>query len=312
MKNYESITLISPNGDCELELVPEFGGLTNRLCLKRNQAINIIAGLTNREAMEANAGYSGVPLFPFANRLDKGRYSYANVDYQLEQNEPARATALHGFLYQLQASISVITQDEDASHVSLTYNYDGSIAGYPFPAKIVMKYSLGNNACLSVQFTVLNLHTSSIPVGIGWHPYFQLGQTVDELRLQMPPSKRVLVDDRLLPTGEMVDFTDFLNPTLIGDSVFDDCFVLPANDDNNSAKVTLWSDAKKIGLEMFQTMGTTGFNYIQVCIPPDRKSIAIEPVSCGINAFNTGDGVIHLAAGESFTAEFGVRLIDEL
>lgn len=312
MKNYESISLISPNGDCELELVPEFGGLTNRLRLKKDQAIELVASLANREAMATNAGYSGVPLFPFANRLDKGRYSYANVDYQLEQNEPARATALHGFLYQLQASASVITQDENASHVSLTYNYDGGIAGYPFPAKIVMTYSLSNDACLNVQFTVLNLHTSPVPVGVGWHPYFQLGQTVDELRLQMPSSKRALVDDRLLPTGKTVDFTDFSSPTLIGNYAFDDCFVLPANDDNDFVKVTLWSDEKKMGLEMFQTMGATGFNYIQVCIPPDRKSIAIEPVSCGIDAFNTGDGVIHLAAGESFTAEFGVRLVDEL
>lgn len=312
MSDYEAIKLTSPNGKCELELVPEFGGLTNSLRFTLSESIDIIAGLPDRKAMQVNAGYSGIPLFPFANRLDKGCYTYTGVDYQLEQNEPARATALHGFLYQLQASVSAVTQDENTSTVSLTYHYDGSITGYPFPAKVIMQYSMGNNACMQVRFTVTNLHDNTIPVGIGWHPYFQLGLPVNDLRLQMPPSKRVLVDNRLLPTGEKIDFTDFSSPTLIGDYAFDDCFVLDANNTENTAKVTLWSDAKQLGLEMFQTTGATGFNYLQICIPPDRQSIAIEPVSCGIDAFNTGEGVIHLSAGESFTAEFGVRLISQL
>ena len=41
-------------------------------------------------------------------------------------------------------------------------------------------------------------------------------------------------------------------------------------------------------------------------IPPDRSSIALEPMTCKANAFNNGDGLITLAPGESFEGSFGV------
>ena len=36
-------------------------------------------------------------------------------------------------------------------------------------------------------------------------------------------------------------------------------------------------------------------------------AVAIEPVSCAVNAFNTGDGLRWLAPGESWSASWGLR-----
>ena len=38
-----------------------------------------------------------------------------------------------------------------------------------------------------------------------------------------------------------------------------------------------------------------------------RKAVAIEPMTCAVNAFNTGDGLRWLDPGETWTASWGLR-----
>lgn len=302
MKDYEAIILTA--GTCELELVAEFGGLSNRLRLGKlgKPAVDIIAGLANRHEMETDGGFRGIPLFPFANRLDGGKYDYNDQAHQFEQNEKARSNTLHGFLQHIQPAIT-----HDKKSATLLYLYDGSIQGYPFPAEIKMTYTLGNEGSLTIDFKVSNRHNESIPVGIGWHPYFKLDQKVDNLKLQLPPVTRTEVNERMLPTGVQLDFNDFEKLSLIGDTQFDDCLKLISTE--SARKVKLWSDTLNQGIELWQQTGPNGYNFIQVCTPPDRQSIAIEPVSCGVNAFNTNEGLIHLEPNTSFNTQCGVQLI---
>jgi len=55
-------------------------------------------------------------------------------------------------------------------------------------------------------------------------------------------------------------------------------------------------------------MGYREYNYLQVFIPPDRMSIAIEPMTCNANAFNNKDGLITLSPGEVLTTVCGIEL----
>jgi aldose 1-epimerase len=43
-------------------------------------------------------------------------------------------------------------------------------------------------------------------------------------------------------------------------------------------------------------------------LPADRKrrSVAIEPMTCPPNAFQTGEGVIRLEPGDTVTAQWGI------
>ena len=54
----------------------------------------------------------------------------------------------------------------------------------------------------------------------------------------------------------------------------------------------------------------SGFNYLQLYIPPDRSSIAIEPMTCSVDAFNNGDGLIILEVAEVIKASCGFELIN--
>ena len=41
--------------------------------------------------------------------------------------------------------------------------------------------------------------------------------------------------------------------------------------------------------------------------PNQRKAIAIEPMTCGVNALNTGQDLIWLEPGDTWSASWGLR-----
>lgn len=306
-KDYPAVLLRTGNGS-ELELVAEFGGLANRLKLSTlTHTMEVIAGLDDRYAMETDQAYRNIALFPFANRLNGGRYRHLGQSYQLPVNEPERDNCLHGFLHHLRPEIET-NLDAPSSEALLRYGYEGQVPGYPFPADIEMFFKLSNDGSLNVRMSVANRHSETIPVGVGWHPYFKLGSAINDLQLRLPAVQEVLVDNRMLPTGELRSYEYFETLRPIKNAVLDTCFAITPNH-HKAAATLLWSEREGCGIEIWQQVGDRGLNYIQICTAPDRQSIAIEPVSCGLNAFNTGEGLVLLEPNGWYTTHFGVRLL---
>lgn len=311
-KDYPALVLDTADGKASIELVPEFGGLINGLWLSGNhgQRVNVIAGLPNRARMAVNEQYRGVLLYPYPNRLDAGCYAYNGSHYQFAINESDFNNQLHGLLFALPATIVSSQADEQECTVELLYSVDDSNPGYPFTADVRIRYTLSSATGLTVSYSVKNRHAAAVPVGLGWHPYFQIpGRSVDELQLELPSVEHTPVDERMLPTGASHVFTEFQKAKVIGNRAFDDCYRLTERSSEGRARVVLASPADELGVEIWQTSGPSGYNFIQLCIPPDRQSIAIEPMTCGVNAFNTGDGLLELQPGEELHTQFGVRLI---
>lgn len=309
--DYAAHVLRTDNG-CLLELVPEFGGLTNRLQFASAQGpIDVIVGLPNRKAMVEDIVFRGIPIFPVVNRLEDGRYSFDGASYQLPINEPSRNNALHGLLHHLQPHVE-LSESGTSSEATLTYRYNGEEKGYPFPVDVAIQYRLNADSSLDIEYRVHNRHHSAIPVGLGWHPYFGFSHPIDDCRLKLPTVQRLGIDSRLLPTGEKLPYDAFEVPNSLRDVQLDDCFAIVLDETSETASIILWSEKHQLGVEIWQQTGDQAFNFIQVCTAADRQSVAIEPVSCGINAFNTGDGLITLPADDSFTARTGVRLVTSL
>lgn len=309
--DYSSLTLRTASG-CELELLPAAGGISNRLKLwAKGEAYEVIAGLADRQALMEDVAYRGVPLFPVVNRLDGGRYTHEGELYQLPINEPELHNTLHGFLSEL---LPEVTMHECAafSTCTLSYHYRGQHPGYPFACEVQFSFVLNNDASLELTMSVTNRHHRPIPFGIGWHPYFCLDRRVDDLSLQLPPVQKLQVNERMLPTGARTEFTEFAHPKPLGRTEFDTCFAIQHDKQNTKATTILWSDSQNVGLELWQQTGEQGLNFLQVCTAPDRRSIAIEPVSCGINALNTGDGLIVLEPHHQLHNRTGVRMITQL
>ncbi len=68
-------------------------------------------------------------------------------------------------------------------------------------------------------------------------------------------------------------------------------------EDPGGAAVTLWADESYQYLMLF-----TGDTQPDV----NRRSIAVEPMTCPANAFRTGESLITLDPGESTTSAWGI------
>ena len=66
-----------------------------------------------------------------------------------------------------------------------------------------MEYRLGRDG-LTVTTDAENIGDADLPFGLGFHPYLTVGTTtVDQARLRVPAQRRLVSDERGLPTGSM-------------------------------------------------------------------------------------------------------------
>ncbi len=107
----------------------------------------------------------------------------------------------------------------------------------------------------------------------------------------------------MIPTGRLLPEERFEEIRLIGEQVIDNCFALTG--DEPVAEVLL--SGPKGRLRYRQEAGPGKFPFVQVFTPPHRRSIAVEPMSCNIDAFNNGMGLWSLEPGEEAAAAVRVR-----
>jgi aldose 1-epimerase len=202
--------------------------------------------------------------------------------------------------------IETRTSDEHAAVVTLANLYGGDVPGYPFELKVQITCSLHSKNGFTCTTEIENIGKNPAPVGDGWHPYFSLGGKVDDMLLKIPAEHQTEVDSRMIPTGKKLPVGGFETPTLIGDTLFDTGFSLPDND--TIAVTEIHYAEKNVVLEVWQETGKGKYNYLQIYTPPSRTSIAVEPMTCNIDAFNNGEGLIVLYPGDSLKAGYGVKL----
>jgi aldose 1-epimerase len=296
-RKYELLNSKTGNG---FAIVPEYGGIMVGLYFKGN---NIIDTYSDYESLVENKWSKNVLLFPFPNRLRDGKYSWEGKTYSFDINNKATGNAIHGFSKNVPMRVTNIIMESYAS-LTCTYIYDGWHEGFPFPFDFNITYEMDDNSGLEVTMQVTNLHSESIPWGMGWHPYFDIADTVDEVSMLLPKCQKIEIDDRMLPTNVLVDFQDFKAVRKIGDYTLDNGFKLMEKEE----KASVYLESDKYRLEYWQETGNDKWNFLQIFTPPHRQSIALEPMTCNIDAFNNGNGLKKLAPGESMEGKFGVKL----
>jgi aldose 1-epimerase len=244
---------------------------------------------------------AGAQLVPWPNRIRDGRYTFRGTERQLPLSDPARHNAGHGLLRW--ASWRCVEHVPDAVTVACTVPPQ---SGYPFRLAVSTRYSVSARG-LAVEHEVTNTGVDDAPLGFGAHPYLYLvGSTVDDLVLHLPgATHRVVTDDRGLPVSrEAVAGTpyDFSSPRRIGGLELDTAFAGVDGPVTLSTKdgrgVSLWRDE--------------AFGWVQVftsdsLAPPRwRASVAVEPMTCPADAFNSGVDLIVSAPGETWRGSWGI------
>ena len=101
---------------------------------------------------------------------------------------------------------------------------------------------------------------------------------------------------------------DFRKPKPIGGTVLDHAFTDLKRDDDGRARVCVHEPGSGAGLTLWVD---EGYAYLMVFTGdplPDvnRRSLAVEPMTCPPNAFRTGEALIRLEPGETFAGSWGL------
>ncbi len=265
--------------------------------------------LESYPAGEICDGAHGAQLVPWPNRLAGGRYEFDGERFQVPLTEPEKDNAIHGFLLWRPWQAS----EAEADRVVLGTRIHPS-PGYPFRLDVSAEYSVSDEG-LKVATTVANTGDRALPYGHGQHPYLSPGEgLIDDCELQLAGRVRVDTDaERQLPTGtEPVAGTDFdfLEPRRLGPLAIDFAFTDLIRDDSGRAWTSLkgpdgataeiWVDETYPFVETY-----TGDTLAE---DRARRGLGTEPMTCAPDAFNSGDGLLRIEPGESFTSTWGARL----
>ncbi len=255
---------------------------------------------SNRDELFTNA-----KLSPFAGRIKEGSYSFHGSAFQLEKNYPEENNACHGFIYDKKFNVIGKIIHEDFVSCVFTFEYDGLVPGYPFAFGIEITYKLTSSHNLICTTSIINRSGKPMPLSDGWHFYFDLGITVNDLKLKIDACEKMELDRQMIPTGKKAVFIEYTAPQIIGSTEFDSCFMLSAEE---RAETQLLSEEKNIDLRIWQEAGQGKYRYLNIYTPPDRKTIAIEPMTSNINSFNNGEGLITLPPHGTFSENVGFYL----
>lgn len=290
-----------------LTIIPEFSGLVADLQLFNGvSTVSVIDGYQSLGDAEAKNAYKSHYLLPFPNRMKDGKYDFEGKSYQFPVNDRHTNNNLHGFLETIPMEIIDNEIINNQQMITLKGNFEG-LDYFPFPFEFRLKYILSDFE-LIIETKIKNIGKTNMPMGYGWHPYFKLDtEKIDDLSLQFPNCEAVVVDNRMMPTGEILPYSTFSTLRKIDQTTLDNCFFINKNKKTNRAEIILKS--KTTTLSVWQETGENACNYFQIYTPENRQTIAIEPMTCNVDAFNNQNGLWILEAGAERTVRFGVAMV---
>ena len=249
-------------------------------------------------------GGRGQQLIPWPNRIRDGRYEFGGATQQLALTEPARHNASHGLARHVPWTLTEHTSDSVTLTVILYPQ-----PGWPGTLRASLRYTLDDDG-LNIAVAATNIGSTDVPFGYGAHPYLTVGeQNVDEVTITVPAASYLTVDDRLLPRSvEPVEGTtyDLRAAAPIGERTFDTAFTDVTVDDGR------WVVRLEHGDRFAELWAESGFGWLQLYTGADQRDIgvAVEPMTCGPDAFNAGpthDGMVTLGPAAEFSGRWGIR-----
>ncbi|HEV3222979.1 MAG TPA: aldose 1-epimerase [Puia sp.] len=280
----------------QVRILPDAGALLHEFSIPLgNRRIQVIDNYNNLADLKKNhsSTYKSAKLSPFVCRISEGKYKFEGSSFEFP-DKFNDGSSIHGILSDKPFTILEKKNQEDQAFILLEYHYKKENHAYPFEYLIKVKYTLKKGGRLNLETTVKNLSPGRIPMADGWHPYFSLEGEVNDWLLSFHSRKNLAFNEKLIPTGEIIETDTFYSPRLIGNERFDHCFLLESDPDLPAA--TLENPANGLRLSFFPDYS---YPYLQIYTPDDRRTIAIENLSSAPDSFNNGQGLIILEPGAS-------------
>jgi aldose 1-epimerase len=291
-----------------ISILPNLGARLNSANLRfGEELIAVLSELKDQKLTSSDEIFNNAKLFPFAGRIKKGIYSFKNKTYNLPINYVEEENATHGFLYDRKFKVINMKNAGDYAEIELEYVPANNLIGYPFDFRMTVVYKFSAEGEVTVTTKVFNQDKSEILFSDGWHPYYKLCQSIDDLKIEFNVEEKVELNQDKIPNGikfplngSSVQQIDLKNKSL------DDVFRYSSNNEINFVNIFSKDSSRK--LNIWHEAGLNKYNYLVLYTPPDRKSIAVEPMTSNINAFNNKEGLIITEPGEAWSASYGFSL----
>ena len=305
----DGVSIHDESNGTEISVLPAFGAMLHSFTVRGRDGsdVNVINSYPGLAGLKAEMGrfFKSAKLSPFACRIPDGKYRFEDKEYRF-RHLFSDGNAIHGLLSDKPFTVLEETGGETSGAIVLEYTYKKEDAGYPFDYDCQVRYILHPDNVLEVVTAVTNLDKTTIPMADGWHPYFRLGGKANSWELQFHSDAMMEFDDRLVPTGKLVQYNQFATARPLGDTFLDNCFTLKP--DLVSAACEIHNPANGLTVSFFPD---ANYPYLQLYTPDDRDSIAIENLSGAPDCFNNKMGLVLLQPGRSqiFTVRYkvGVR-----
>jgi aldose 1-epimerase len=256
-------------------------------------------------------------LAPFGNRIAAARYHFDGHDYDLRADQEPDGVVLHGFARRAVFQLTETTTHADGARLRLRTAQirPGRHPGYPFAIDLQVTVLIGATT-IEMEIEATNVGDRPAPYTAGWHPYFRLADTIDELTLQIPAETLIRTDTALIPlNGDQARLPldhcpsmDFRRIRQVGATVIDACFGDLNFQPSGRAETVLRNPETGSELRVWQN---TGFMHVftgDTLARDRRRSIALEPVEAITDAFNRSASApaIRLDPGRQRRFRFGV------
>lgn len=242
---------------------------------------------------EASPAFRGAVLAPWPNRIPGGHYTFKGTAHQLPITEPKRGSAIHGLVWWRTWRVMSRTGDR----VDLGYALKPN-PGYPFHLDLTVSYAL-DDVGLHWTVSATNTGRDAAPYGCGPHPYLTPGEgRADDWSLELPAAT-VRDGSATRPVADTA--LDFSSARPLASTILDHTFTSLISDGDGRVRARLASSHGAVTC----TWNANECPWVQVYTydyaerPDKRSGVAIEPMTCPPDAFNSGIDLIVLEPGAS-------------
>jgi aldose 1-epimerase len=169
---------------------------------RRGERADVVLGFDSLAAYESAANpYFGGTIGRCANRIAGARFTLDGRELRLNANDGRHH--LHGGRRGFDRVAWAGELGRNGSSVAFSRRSPAGEEGYPGEVRVTATFALLPERTLSIRYEA----TSDAPtlVDLTHHSYFDLGGsgTIAEHELEIDAARRVVVDDELIPTGEL-------------------------------------------------------------------------------------------------------------
>ncbi|GAA3068844.1 aldose 1-epimerase family protein [Streptosporangium carneum] len=242
--------------------------------------------------------YSGTLLAPWPNRVGGARYTFGGLTHRLPANEEDRGNALHGLVAETDwQAVEWLAVEDEHGFVRLAHTITPT-PGYPFTVALQVRHSLTSEG-LTTTLSAENTGEEAAPYGCAPHPWLLAGDRVEDYELLVPADRVSPPDDRMLPSSlEDVSGTpyDFRSPRTVGETALDHTFTGLTPDADGLVRVRVRGPEGGVELRW----DASALPWAQVCTGTGfgHRGLAVEPMTCPPDAFNSGVDLIVLQPGD--------------